>query len=614
MCAPSRGDRADRHLDKVIAAALFCAAAGTYLATSPLVATSEGDAGEFACIAATGGVAHPPGYPTYVLLLRLATVLAGQDPAWTANSLSALSAAVAVAFAYLLARHGMGRLGSFFAAAIWAGTAEFWLQATTAEVYALANATIVIALWLGFRAIRARSAAGLGGACLVFGLGFGVHHTVILAVPALAVAALWDWPGSRRSVVLWCLCCGGFSAGLLTYAYLPLASLSNPPFDSGNPETLTELWNMVTMSFTHAMADRQRTLENTLGIFRFYGFLHLTQFPAVLTLLGLGGVWWSLSARPRTYWNSMGILYLSTGPLFLLYLNPGHGTFNETGFRVFYLPAHLVFSLWLGRAIEWITLACFGEMRTARTQRAAYALFLSGVVALPPGLVCYRYGDQDLRDNRVFFDYGRNLLANVAQDGLLLTGGDKPLLAVWYQHFVEGERRDVSVFHLAASANRSYRLMACQQYPSLRRSLRETCSVEEFVESELRHRRVFATSRDSVLAVCRGFRVARRGLLFEVLPADAESPVPPRDLHLPYGAGWDSPAPGWIPFDGVIVDRYLRAWIAIHGRALRPPDLMEILKRELLPERPWLLRHLRPRLLERSVRGDYEGGAFGALD
>src|SRR5687768_18545700 len=51
------------------------------------------DSGELATAVATGSVAHPPGYPTYLLLGRLATLLP-VEPARALAWLSALSAAL----------------------------------------------------------------------------------------------------------------------------------------------------------------------------------------------------------------------------------------------------------------------------------------------------------------------------------------------------------------------------------------------------------------------------------------------------------------------------------------------------------------------------------------
>src|SRR5438477_13110552 len=73
---------------------------GIYASTlAPSIAWGNGgaDSGELAVAAYHLGVAHPTGYPLYVLLGFLVTHLPlGTDPAWRLNLLSALCAAAVV--------------------------------------------------------------------------------------------------------------------------------------------------------------------------------------------------------------------------------------------------------------------------------------------------------------------------------------------------------------------------------------------------------------------------------------------------------------------------------------------------------------------------------------
>ncbi|MCX7920270.1 MAG: DUF2723 domain-containing protein [bacterium] len=106
-----------------------------------------GDSGEFAAMGYTLGIAHPPGYPTWVLLLKLAATFipVGVNVAGHCNYLASLIAAVTAYFLYLMllkiAKH---RLVAALGALIFAFTYQFWAQACIAEVYVL-NAFFIIA-------------------------------------------------------------------------------------------------------------------------------------------------------------------------------------------------------------------------------------------------------------------------------------------------------------------------------------------------------------------------------------------------------------------------------------------------------------------------------------
>ena len=60
------------------------------------------DSGELITVGATAGVAHPPGYPLYTLLVILAAAIPIGDTAVRVNLVSALGGALAVGLFYAL--------------------------------------------------------------------------------------------------------------------------------------------------------------------------------------------------------------------------------------------------------------------------------------------------------------------------------------------------------------------------------------------------------------------------------------------------------------------------------------------------------------------------------
>jgi hypothetical protein len=162
-----------------------------------------GDSAEFQTLAATLGMAHPTGYPIYLLVGKLFTWLPIGSIAYRVNLLSACAAALTVALLYLLCR----RLGSRRSAALIGPLALgvsslFWWHAVMAEVYTpgamlLAGVLLMLFTWRHTGNWRWLIVAGLLG-----GLSMGVHSTVMLAAPAvllylLLTARRWaDWAGA----------------------------------------------------------------------------------------------------------------------------------------------------------------------------------------------------------------------------------------------------------------------------------------------------------------------------------------------------------------------------------------------------------------------------------
>lgn len=225
-----------------IASAIALAAAffGLYVRTlAPDVLPA--DSGELQVVAANLGVAHPPGFPLYVMLGHLWTLLPlGPGPAYRLNLFSAATSALALLMVYLTATRLAGRrpLLSGWTAALALGTATtYWAQATTANVRSLTGLFTALTLYCLIRfgqATRAHdgTAASAGAdrwlILTALALGFGVtHHTslVFLAMIALLYVLLADrtlWRMPRR----WLWPAVAALAGLLPLLYLPLRANS----------------------------------------------------------------------------------------------------------------------------------------------------------------------------------------------------------------------------------------------------------------------------------------------------------------------------------------------------------------------------------------------------
>jgi hypothetical protein len=157
-----------------------------------------GDSGELQTLSALLGNTHPTGYPVYLLVGKLFTWLPVGDVAYRVNLLSAVTAALAVAWVYLAVRLLVGhRLPALVGAIALAVSPTFWSQAVIAEVYTPGAACLVAVLvcllaWDTYRNPRFLFLAGVLG-----GLSLGVHLTVALLAPAVGVFLLLSWWRAR---------------------------------------------------------------------------------------------------------------------------------------------------------------------------------------------------------------------------------------------------------------------------------------------------------------------------------------------------------------------------------------------------------------------------------
>ena len=213
------------------------------------------DTAELQAVGPLMGTAHPTGFPTYVLVGWLASVVLQPlgEPAFLMNLLSTICVAVAAAVTVDLVRRLTGVLVLGLAVGI--GLALMptaWAMATHAETHTLHLAFVAILLWLLVAwddRVRQRDAHPgdsadrgdryLVAAAAVFGLALGNHSlTLLLAIP-IGLYVLAVDPGIWRRGRLIAACAGVLALTVvLVYLELPLrAGPFRAPLVYGTPDT-----------------------------------------------------------------------------------------------------------------------------------------------------------------------------------------------------------------------------------------------------------------------------------------------------------------------------------------------------------------------------------------
>ena len=409
------------------------------------------DTGEFQALGPVLGIAHPTGYPSYVLLLWLASVVLQPfgDPALRANLLSAIlvsgaSALIAVAVIQVTRRSAIGLV----AGALLAVAPIAWQIAVRADAHGLHLflAALLLVLMLGW-GIRERGASPHAGrwllaAAICFGVSLGNHALTLLLAPgiglyvvAVAPCILWrQW-----KLVLLCAAALIVTAVAL-YSYLPIRASMDPPLDYAHPTT----WQ----SFSYVVFGQQFT-----GTFHAMPSLSVavsTVWKVLETNLGIGA-WVALVGLVVGLWRRPRLMLL-TVPWFLLPVWFLLG-YENADIQRYYLVPMMVSVVWAGRAIDWAWAMALLGWRAMRVEGAAVSRPLStaitGVAAallLVPVLsaVPARYDAADKSrdaDAREFLDA---TLATLAADPVVLSwwSYSTPL---WYGRWVEGARPDITI-------------------------------------------------------------------------------------------------------------------------------------------------------------------------
>lgn len=395
-----------------------------------------GDWGEMQTVAHVLGVAHPTGYPTYILLVWLGELPPLGSVAFRANLLSALF--VAVALAALTAtslRLGVRPLVAAAAALALGAVGTIWAAATVSEVNPL---HLMFAALILHRAVvwederRPRDLA-IGG--LLVGLALGNHLLTLFVAPFVAAHVLWS---GRREIAArpWILARGvvALLAALLVYAYVPLAAAASPVLAYNHPVTLDRVVWLVTGAQFRGQFDflSTRGASDLRVAAPALWDLLVSRGTLVLPVLGLVGL--ALLVRRRPAFAAACIAILATGGyIWASYLRLEH----------YLLVPWLVLGVGIAVALE--ASARLAERIVRRPWRpiGGHAV---GVVAvgLALGVTVTNWSTADRSTDQSGQQYIDAVFASLPPNAAILTYWDAST-PLWYGRFIEGRRPDVLV-------------------------------------------------------------------------------------------------------------------------------------------------------------------------
>jgi 4-amino-4-deoxy-L-arabinose transferase-like glycosyltransferase len=216
-----------------------------------LPGVADWDTAEFQTVGPLLGTAHPTGYPAYVILGWVASILLQPfgDPAYRMNLLQMITAAAAVAGAVGLVQLLTGRRWIALATGLMLGCSQlFWRLATHADPHMLHVALVAVLFLLLLTWDRRRHSEDpeivghadrwLVAAAFVYGVAVANHSLALLLPPAIGLFLLAvDW----RVLLRWrtVLACVGVLAATLTVFFLelPIRAAMHAPLVYGHPDT-----------------------------------------------------------------------------------------------------------------------------------------------------------------------------------------------------------------------------------------------------------------------------------------------------------------------------------------------------------------------------------------
>ena len=393
------------HLDRQIAFLIAAVTLGLLL-RSVVRDVLPSDAGEFHFAAWNWGLAHPTGYPLYLLaggVWQHLWNLVGISPAFSLNALSAVFTAAAAGLFYLLLRRWLpgpvlaARLAAGLGAAFLVANPTLRTQSIQAEVYSLHLLFLVIILLAADRVAKtvhphpASLSHPLVLLAFVTGMALTHHATTLFLLPPLLLYLFLANRSWWRPWRVWLWAIPAFLLPLLLYLYIPLRSgpAASPWYHQRLGDGILSLYTPEWASFWQFITGRSISvgyygLSEALANVGTASILWLRHYEWPGLLLATAGIFvlvrlrnWPLLALTLSYFvlQQLFNLFYAIGDIF-----------------VYYIPLYLVACIWIGFAGAGIGAAFRFDTKEEQEQPGAAGPDATGPDTVPPAQTAQRLG------------------------------------------------------------------------------------------------------------------------------------------------------------------------------------------------------------------------------
>ena len=412
------------------------------------------DGGELITAVNYLGVPHPPGYPIYMLLLKIFTsIVPFGSLALKSNLFSVLTSIAAICIVFLFTlklsektypdfsnflKLTVSSIGSFII-----GTSPlFWSQSIIAEVYSLNALFVSLILLISYKIINSTNLQSykmnLFFWGLVAGLSLGNHLTVIAIIMPLfcILAQKFKLDLKKYAYITY-----GTIAGLLSYIYIPIRAAKNPPINWGGADTFDGFIWLIT-----AAPYREYVLgvDQSLLFSRLIEYMQILfiQFNPIGIFLCIIGSLTILRKEPKLFFP----LTFSTIILSIYSL-----AYNSIDFEVLMIPALVIISI--GISIGFLHILFLLKNTTLIEQRYLQTLsmiiFSFAIIMILPTFSIYsNFKSLNQTQTNPAISYIDEMINNLPPDSVILANTDKEVFSLWYAQHISNPEHGIKVIAL----------------------------------------------------------------------------------------------------------------------------------------------------------------------
>lgn len=427
-----------------------------YVLTLPRTVVLEDD-GLFLMVGEHLGIAHPPGYPLYTVIIYLFMQLPFGSPAFLGHLSSAVLGALTCGALYICARLlGASGWAALIAAWLLAASEHFWSQAIIAEVYTL-NALLFFTTYaLLLHGVRHTQQRWLWIAAAVYGLSLANHWPLmVLAFPGIAAMVFTV----KRKLLPRLPLLGSVMLGsaAVPYGWMVWRSQQNPLISFYGPiESWSAFWHYISrQGYTGVDVKESARWSDRFEFMQWFGNEMLWQLTLpgfVLAVLGLALLF--QRRQLSVAWSGV-LVFVGNSFMLIVLLKFDYDSFNVSIFRPYSLVCYGLAALWLALGMQFVLDCLPGwAAETKLFSTIADSPWFRVVAAVLVGLGMTAFSVQthwsvnNRSENNMTKHYANMIFNLLPENAVLFVSGDIDTAPLGYYRFVEGRRADVNLLNL----------------------------------------------------------------------------------------------------------------------------------------------------------------------
>jgi len=447
------------------------------------------DSSEFVTVSFALGIAHPPGYPLYVLLGRIFSLLPIENIPFKINILSGFFGTLTIFFLYLIIKSiSNSEILAVSSSLLFAFTPTFWSSSEFAEVYSLNTLFVAILIYL---VVKTKNPLLFS---YLFGLGLCNHHSLFLILPAIFFIKNWNKKKIISSLLL-------FLFGLTLYLYIPIRAGCSPQLDWYGPTNVGDTIKHITREYYWAPGSRARTFFIFSQQLRYFFTTLLHEF-WLFSIVGFLGIF--LCFKKERYKMLLLLLFISFTLGVIVYTNFPLTKIEWDLSKVFFIPAFFIFTVFCGVGLDF-----WGKKLKP--------FFIYPVIL---GLVFYIFSKNlSSCSKRNYFyveDWIKNVYKTLPENSAFFVDGDTETFSLAYSQFVDKKRQDIEIYDYYGNI---FPNIYGKNFPEVDEEHQKKIR-GKIIESCLAKGKLVYLNNISDITLSENYRIEQEGILHRVIPKD----------------------------------------------------------------------------------------------